>query len=178
LQTSGLLGLVRRSEAGAAAQRSDVADAWSAGQATVQGLIVAISMVGVATAAILVSFGQPAQAALGELVAFIFLLRSRSFSDAMHVGCMLTVPVAALLATVIVVPEWLAVPDAFTTSACWVLGALVTLALIALGYRHLPEVAAAHFANVLDRVDTVAIVALLPLVFLAQDVFGWIIDNS
>lgn len=171
IQTSGLLGLVRRSEGGNSLQRGHVRRAFGVGQSTVEGLVMAISIAGVAATTTLVLAGRPAQAVLGALLALIFLLRSRSFSAAIQVGFMLAVPLSALLATAAALPNWLEIHDALGGSMYWALAALTAAALVAIGYIRLPEVTAAHFANFFDRVDTIAVLALVPVVLLAQGIF-------
>ena len=51
----------------------------------------------------------------------------------------------------------------------------LALALVATaGYARLRDVGAARLTRVLDLLDALAVLALVPVVLLAQNVFGWL----
>lgn len=178
LATSGLLGLVRRAEAGEPARREAVNRSLATSRATIDGTLAALGLVGCAGVGTLIWAGRPAQAWLGGLVALIFLLRSRSVSQALQVAFLLAVPVTALVATAAAIPHWAHVHSPAIRAAVWAVGTLGAAVLIAVaGYTRLPEVTSARLSRLWDRVDLVAVVALVPIVLLAQDIFRWLADK-
>jgi len=178
LVTSGLLGLVRQAEAGNPARREAVSRSLASGRATIDGAVAALGLVGSAAVGSLIWAGRPAQAWLGALVALIFLLRSRSVSQAPLVAFLLAVPVTALIATAASLPHWAHVHSSATRAAYWSLGTLAIAFLVALaGYTRLPEVTSARLSRLWDRVDLLAVLALVPIVLLAQNVLGWLADK-
>jgi len=175
LSTSGLLGLVQRAEEGTPVQRSALMTALRTGRATVEGGIIAAAVAGSAAVATLVWAGRPAQAALGGLLGLIFLLRSRGFTTADQVGYLLVVPITALVAGAAAWPLWLDVPGS-TDRAVYQAAVILAVAgiLAGAGYARLSEVNAARLSRLWDRLDSIALIVLVPTVLLAQDVFGWL----
>lgn len=178
LSTSGLLGLVQRAEEGKSVQRGELTRALRFGQSAVDGSVIVAALVGSAAAATLVWAGQPAQAALGGLLGVIFLFRSRGFSAVHQVGYLLAVPVAALIATVAALPLWVDVHDVGGRAVYRIAGVVLVAVLVtSAGYTRVSEVSAARLSRLWDRLDTIATIALIPTVLLAQDVFGWLFNH-
>ncbi|HEX5493622.1 MAG TPA: EsaB/YukD family protein [Mycobacteriales bacterium] len=168
--SSGLLALVRQVESGTPAGREQFDRALGAGQATVDGTVAAVGMLAAAAAATLVSTGQPWQAVLGGLLGLVFLLRSRGFSQARQVGFLLVVPVLAMLGAVAALPRWVdGVAGPWQRSGLWVAGVVVVAGLVsAAGFLRFGEVSAARLSRFYDRVDTLALLAVVPMVLVAQ----------
>lgn len=178
LFSSGLVGLVRRAEARDPVERAAVERAVRTGGAVVDGATAAVAVTGAAAAATLVYAGRPVQAGLGGLLALLFLLRSRGFTQARQVGLLLGVAVTAALAAAAALPDWLDVSSDAQRATYWALGAAVVGVLVAtVGLVRTGEVAAARLSRVWDQLDLLAMLALVPLVLLAQGVFGWLIDK-
>jgi ESX secretion system protein EccD len=173
VSTSGLLGLVRRAEeAGESVRRRELTEAVRTGRATVNGVLAAVTGAAAVASLGLVS-GGPAQAVLGGVLGLVFLLRSRGFVEAYQVGCMLAVPVVAVVGAALALPGWLRVGEPLPATllrAGTVLAAL--LVVLGSGYARLSPVPAARLSRLYDRLDTLAILAVVPLVLVAQNVFG------
>jgi type VII secretion integral membrane protein EccD len=177
LSASGLLGLVERCEQGQSTPRSELNRAMRVGRSVVDGGVAAVALAGAVAAGTLVWAGRPAQAALGVLLGVLFLLRSRGFSHAHHVAALLAVPVVTLLAVAVAAPSWAGLQDPAATALPIVAVALVAATVTAAGYLRVSEVNAARLSRLFDRVDTVAVVVVVPMVLLAQDVFGWLAQH-
>jgi type VII secretion integral membrane protein EccD len=175
LATARLVPLVREAETAEPVSRRSVLERVGLGTAMVDGLSAVLAVVAGASSAVLIVAGKPAQAALGGLLGLIFLLRSRAFTPARPVGFLLAVPTIALMASAGALPYWLDITSPASRSASWTLALVVVAAVVAgCGYLRLGEVAAARLSQLLDRIDLLAVLALLPLTLLAQDVFGWL----
>ena len=176
LSTSGLIGMVRQAEAGDPVERAAVTRRALAGWSFVEGATAALVLVAAATCGALIWFGRPAQVALGALLALIFALRSRGFTRARQVGLVLAVPVFAALVGVAVAPLRADIAGPGYRALSWALGAMIVGGLVAAcGYLRLGEVMAARTSRLLDRVDMFAVLALVPLTLLAENVFSWLI---
>jgi type VII secretion integral membrane protein EccD len=175
LSASGLPTLVRQAEAGEPADRRDATRRTALGLAVLDGLVAAMAALSGAAAATLIWAGRPAQASLGGLLAGVILLRSRGFTPARPVGWLVSVPVVAAVAAAAALPRWFDIVGAGgreTTSAGALLAIVVVVA--AAGYLRLGEVPSARLSKLWDRVDLLAVLALIPLTLLAQNVFGWL----
>jgi type VII secretion integral membrane protein EccD len=178
LSASGLVGLVQRGEQGDAVPRAGVARRLKAAAARVEGTVVVVAVATSAATLTLIWSGRPAHATLGLLLALIVGLRSRGFAAATQVGYLLAAPVLALVAVVFALPSWLGVTSPVVAATDRVVGLLLVLGLVAsVGYARLQEVNAARVSRLLDLLDTLAVIALVPAVLLAQDVFGWLIRH-
>ncbi|MGI8591402.1 MAG: hypothetical protein ACR2M5_10510, partial [Nakamurella sp.] len=109
--------------------------------------------------------GTPSQwvaPAVGALGGALFALRSRMFTRAAHVGPMLGVAVLGLVGIAVRAPTWLSVGGAA--------GPLVTLLVLLAsgvlvagsGLGTLREVAGARLQRALERLELVAVLALVP----------------
>jgi type VII secretion integral membrane protein EccD len=174
LGASGLLRVVRDAEAGAGGVSGTVLDRTIATtRTTLDTLAVSVGTVAASAVTTLIVAGRPAQAWLGGLVAAIFLLRSRGFSQVLHVGFVLVVPLAGAVAAAFAAPRWIGVASSPNSAAVTAVGVLAVIFVTAsAGYLRLPEVPAARLSRLLDQVEVLAVVALIPLVLVAQDVFG------
>ena len=178
LSASGLVGMVQRGEDEAPVPRAELTRRTRTAAARIDGAVTVVGAAGVLAVAALIGDGRHAQAVLGLLLALIFLLRSRGFAAARHVGWLLAVPAAALVATAFALPGWTDVLRPWPAATVRTVGLLGAFCLIALvGYVRLPAPAAARLTRLLDLLDTVAIVALVPVLLLAQGVFGWLADH-
>jgi type VII secretion integral membrane protein EccD len=175
LATARLVPLVREAETAEPVSRRSVLERVGLGTATIDGLSAVLAVVAGASSAVLIVAGGPAQAALGGLLGLIFLLRARAFTSARPVGFLLAVPTIALMAAAGALPYWLDITSPTSRSVGWTLALVVVAAVVAgCGYLRLGEVAAARLSQLLDRIDLLAVLALLPVTLLAQDVFGWL----
>lgn len=178
LATSGLIGLVRQAEEGDAVARAAVHRRVLAGWGLVEGTTAPLCLLAAGTAGALLWYGRPAQVALGGLLGLIFVLRSRGFTRARQVGFVLVVPVVALLVAVAATPRWAGLHGSGQRALVWAIGAVVVgLLVAAAGYLRLTEVMAARVSRLLDRIDLFAVLALVPLTLLAQNVFSWLVDR-
>lgn len=171
---AGLVDLMVADERGEPVPRQRVVSAVRRGLALVTGVVWVAALVAAAACWVLVTHrtgaGSAWQApAVGVLGGVIFGLRSRMFSRAHQVGTMLLVVTVAAAAAALVAPRWLGL-DA-TTGPRVSLGLLAVLALVVLGTgrRSLREVAGARVQRGLERLELLAVLALVPgLVLLFQ----------
>lgn len=176
LSTSGLIGMVRQAEEGDPVERAAVTRRVIAGWGFVEGATAAIALLAAVTAGALIWYGRPGQGALGGLLALIFALRSRGFTRARQVGFVLAVPIVALLVAVAAAPRWAGIHGPGYHALIWSLGSVLVGALVAVtGYLRMSEVMAARTSRLLDRLDMFAVLTLVPLTLLAQNVFSWLI---
>lgn len=175
LATSGLVGLVRRGEQDDAVPRAQVVARIDATTARIEGAVAAIGAAGAVSTAILVSSDRSAQAALGLLLGLVFALRSRYFAAATQVGYLLAAAVAALVAAAVALPTWTGLTTPPASAGLLRLAGLVVVASIVAtgGYVRLRDLEGARLTRMLDILDTVAVVALVPAVLLAQGLFTW-----
>lgn len=174
LSASGLLRLVERCEQGQPTPRDEVNRAVRVGRSAVDGGVAAVALAGAVAAITLVWAGRPTQAALGVLLGILFLLRSRGFSHAHHVAALLIVPVVTLLTVATMAPSWAGLQDP-TAAALRIMAITLVAATVAgTGYLQVSEVTAARLSRLFDQLDLMAVIVVIPLVLLAQDVFGWL----
>jgi hypothetical protein len=82
------------------------------------------------------------------------------------------VPVAALIAAPFRLPHWIGLTDHTARAAVTTGGAVVvTLVVIVVGYGRAAEVPAARLSRIWDRLDALVLLAVVPSVLLAQNVF-------
>jgi type VII secretion integral membrane protein EccD len=175
MTTSGLIGLVQRGEEMGQVSRAELVRRTRSGSARLGGAIMALAGAGVVAVWAMVWAGRSGQVVLGLLLAAIVALRSRGFSAATHVGSLLAVPVTALVAAASAVPVWTDVTRPNTAVIERMIGLLMAFGFVAAaGYVRLSAPNAARLTRVLDLLDTVAVVALIPVLLLAQNVFGWL----
>jgi type VII secretion integral membrane protein EccD len=173
LSTSGLVALVQAGEVGDDVSRDDLSRRIRSASARVNGMVLAVAAAGALAAAVLADTGSPGPAALGLLLGLVFALRSRGFSAAGLVGGLLVAPVLALTFAVYRSPEWSPALPPDGVALVRAVGLVLVLALVAvLGFTRLRELNAARATRVLDLLDRLALVALIPVVLLAQNVFG------
>lgn len=172
---AGLVDLMVADERGEPVPRQRVVSAVRRGLALVTGVVWIAALVAAAACWVLVTgdrggAGTGWQApALGVLGGLVFGLRSRMFSRAHQVGTMLLVVTAAAAAAALAAPRWLGLDAA--TGPLLTLGLLAAVAVVLLvaGLRSLREVAGARVQRSLERLELLAVLALIPgLVLLFQ----------
>ncbi|HEU0089678.1 MAG TPA: type VII secretion integral membrane protein EccD [Pseudonocardiaceae bacterium] len=170
-----LVPLLRAVEEGNRVTRRALSDAVRRGQVVLTGVVTGNAVVAALAVSILLSSGAVAAATLGALGGVVFGLRSRAFTRAAQVLPMLAVPTAAAAAAVAVtLPGWAALP---TGPAVWFGAAgllVVGLALVGLGVGQLGEVPAARLRRLLDIVEAVAVIAVVPLTLGVFDAYAWV----
>ena len=166
---AGLVDLMVADERGEPVPREAVATAVRRGLGTAGGMLWAAVGIGAVACSVLIlrtpvvgtaaTWTAPALGALGGL---IFALRSRMFTRTRHVGPMLLVAVVVMVALALRAPSWLSADPAgsamITLSVLVVAGALTGVA----GLRTLREVAGARWQRNLERLELVAMLALVP----------------
>jgi hypothetical protein len=91
---------------------------------------------------------------------------------------MLTVPVAALITAAAALPLWLDIAEPGPRALARVAAtAAATVAVAVPGYHRVSEVTAARLSRLWDRIDTIAVLAVVPMVLVAQNVFARIADT-
>ena len=178
LSTSGLVGLVRRAETGDPVSRASIERRAACGQGLVDGLTFAVGVTTALAAGVLVLAGRPFQVAIGVLLGLVFLLRSRGFTPARQVGFVLLTPVSTAIALAVALPKWAGVAGADGRLG-WSAGGIVVVAAAVggSGYSRLGEVAGARLSRLYDRVDTIAVLVVVPAVLLGQNVFSWLVSS-
>jgi type VII secretion integral membrane protein EccD len=175
LTNSGLVAMIRQAEAGDSIVRTAIEQRIQRGTDLADGLAAMLGAAGVATATTLIGAGRAEQAALGGVVAAIFLMRSRGFTRAFQVGALLSVPTAAAVAVAWAGPGWLRIEAGAARSSAMIAALVVVAIGVAItSYVRLPEVPAARLSRLWDRLDPLAVLALIPMTLLAQNVFGWV----
>lgn len=173
---AGLVDLMVSDERGEPVPRQRVVSAVSRGLDLATGLVWTAAVLGAAACWVLIAgdrAGVPAAweaPAVGGLGGLVFGLRSRMFSRAHQVGTMVLVVVVAAAAAAVTAPRWLGLGP---VSGPWsTLGALGVVAIVVLvsGLRSLREVAGARVQRALERVELLAVLALVPGLVLLFDV--------
>ena len=173
---AGLVDLMRADEAGDAVPRTQVQAAVRRGLGLATGLVWAAAVTGAVSVWVLLlgvpgAAGSPGAAeitpgwiapALGGLGAGIFALRARMFSRAVHIGPMLLVPVVAVVAVAVLAPGWLQLTGTPAAAVTVIVIAGLAAALVSSASITLTEVTAARLGRFADRLETVAVLALLP----------------
>ncbi len=166
---AGLVALMVADERGEPVARDAVAAAVRRGMGISDALIW-ISVLSAALCCSVLIIGEPvggagagwSAPALGTLGALIFGLRSRMFSRAGQVGPMWGVPVVTAVAVAVRSPSWFAVRP-MSGSVITLLVVLISGVMGAVfGLQSLPEVAAARLQRILERLEVVAVLALVP----------------
>lgn len=165
---AGLVDLMVSDERGEPVPRQAVVRAVRRGLSLAGGMVWAAVVAGAASCWALLTHtqvdGTPSQwvaPAVGALGGALFALRSRMFTRAAHVGPMVGVAVLVLVGIAVRAPTWLYVGAA---------GPLVTLLVLLAsgvlvagsGLGTLREVAGARLQRALERLELVAVLALVP----------------
>lgn len=170
---AGLVDLMVADERGEPVPRELVARAVRRGLGMAGGMIWAAVAIGGLSCLVLIASTPVAGAAgawiapaIGLLGGLVFALRSRMFTRTQHVGPMLVVSVVALVALAVRLPTWLSADEtgsaAITLLVLLAAGALIGVA----GLRTLREVAGARVQRNLERLETIAVLALVPALVL------------
>jgi hypothetical protein len=172
---AGLVDLMVADERGEPVPRQRVVSAVRRGLGMATGIVWAAAAVAAVACALLVTGVRTGPApgwqapALGMLGGLIFGLRSRMFSRAHQVGTMLLVTVATAAAAAVAAPRWLALQAPTGPDVTIGLLAVIAVVVLGTGLRSLREVAGARVQRALERLELLAVLALVPgLVLLFQ----------
>jgi type VII secretion integral membrane protein EccD len=173
---AGLVNLMVSDERGEKVPRAAVTSAVRRGQAIATGVVWAGSVAGAAACWVLLAAGGPGTGnwiapAMGGLGALIFLLRSRMFTRARQAGPMLAVGVLAAIGAAVQTPRWLGLDSGGATATLVVL-ALLGAVVAGAGFSTLTEVPKARIRRVWERLEAVAVLALIPGLILLFDAIG------
>ena len=167
LGRAGLVALMVADEQGQAVPRDVVHTAVRRGLSMTGGMLWAAAVLAAPACWVLLTVtpgndNRWAAPALGLLGGLIFSLRSRMFSRAQHVGTMLVPAVVVVIATTVAGPRWLGLTSPSASLSTVVLLLLIGLLGAASGLGSLREVAAARLQRNLERLELVAMLALVP----------------
>jgi len=173
---AGLVNLMVSDERGEKVPRTTVTTAVRRGQAIATGVVWAGSVGAAAACWTLLAAGGPGTGqwiapAMGGLGGLIFLLRSRMFTRARQVGPMLAVGVWAAIAAAVQAPRWLQLDTGGATATLGVL-ALTAAVVAGAGFSTLAEVPRARMRRVWERLEALAVLALIPGLILLFDAIG------
>lgn len=171
LSQSSLVRLAREHEDGQSPARSRVAESVHRGHQILIGLIAGTAVVLSVVEFGLASTKHPLAIALTFVAAAAFALRARLFSRAGHVLPLLLAAVFGVVVTA------LGIMAGFPGLGPWAgIGILVVLAAILLvaARTTLDDVAAARTRRVLNGLDTLAVIAIPPLAFVAAGGIAWV----
>ena len=172
---AGLVDLLVADERGEPVPRQRVVAAVNRGLSLATGVVWTAALVAAAACWVLITGNWTGTApgweapVIGAVGGLIFGLRSRMFSRAHQVGTMLVVLVVAAAGVGVAAPRWLGWGS---PSGSWltigVLGGMAVVVLVT-GLTSLREVAGARMQRLLERVELLAVLALVPgLVLLFQ----------
>lgn len=172
---AGLVNLMVADERGEKVPRLAVDASLRRGQAIATGVVWA-SAIGAAIAVLVLIRSQPSTAngwispVFGGLAAAVFGLRSRLFSRTAQVVPMLGVAVVGAIGVATMLPVWASMTNlqAATAVALGLL-ALTAILLGATGFARMAEVPRARMRRLLEGVEFVAVLALLPGLILLFD---------
>lgn len=172
LSSSGLLAQIRLSEQMELADRSAIAAGMARGRTTADILVwtSSILVVPVTVTTALTGVWQQGLAA-GFLLA-IWLLRSRNFTHARHVGPMVVASATGCAALAAAIVGWLGATGASQVALVGVAAVVVALCFVLGALPALEEVSAARMRRLLDAIDLPLAIAFIPIVFFAQGVYG------
>ncbi len=173
---AGLVNLMVSDERGEKVPRAAVTSAVRRGQAIATGVVWAGSVAGAAACWVLLAAGGPETGtwiapALGGLGGLIFLLRSRMFTRARQVGPMLAVGVSVAIGAAVRTPDWLRLDSGGAAATLGVL-ALTAAVVAGAGFSALTEVPRARMRRVWERLEALAVLALVPGLILLFDAIG------
>lgn len=173
LATSGLLALVRQSEQMALVDRDSVRSSLRRGRAVVDGLVWAVSVLTVPVTLTISQTGVWLQGLAAAFLSVVVALHSRSFTHARHVGPLVVASLASAAFVLIALPRWLDTPDNVSVGIWVCATAVIVVGLSTIQAVRLPEVGAARVRRFLDTVDFPIALAYIPIVFLAQGIYGY-----
>lgn len=171
LNQSSLVRLAREHEDGNSPTRGQVAESVHRGHQILVGLVAGTAVVLGVVEFGLASTRDPLAIALTFVAAAAFALRARLFSRSGHILPLLLAAVFGVVVTA------LGIMASFPGLGPWAgVGILVVLAAVLLvaARTTLDPVAAARTRRVLNGLDTLAVVAVPPLAFVAAGGIGWI----
>lgn len=171
LSQSSLVRLAREHEDGSSPARSRVAESVHRGHQILVGLIAGTAVVLSVVEFGLASTERPLAIALTFVAAAAFALRAQLFSRSGHILPLLLAAVFGVVVTA------LGIMTSFPGLGPWAgMGILVVLAAILLvaARTTLDDVAAARTRRVLNGLDTLAVIAIPPLAFVAAGGIGWV----
>jgi len=173
---AGLVNLMVSDERGEKVPRAAVTAAVRRGQAIATGVVWAGSVAGAAACWVLLAAAEPGgelwiAPALGGLGGLIFLLRSRMFTRARQVGPMLAVGVLVAIGAAVQTPGWLRMDSGGAAASLGIL-ALLAAVVAGAGFSMLAEVPRARMRRLWERLEVLAVLALIPGLILLFDAIG------
>lgn len=171
MMSSGIVALVRKSEEGNQVPRSEMSDALAALQSRTDVVVSTAAILITCVCAYLAVAGVWVQGMLTLVVAVVLVLHSRSYSHARHVVPLLGAAMVAGVAGMVALPGWFGIGGVAgaAMSAVFVTAVLVGIALA--NVATLDAVAAARLTRGLNAIEYPVVLAIIPLVFLAQGVY-------
>lgn len=173
---AGLVPLLRASEDGTRVDRSSLVGVVRRGHVVLAGVVPANALVAAVAVAVLVSSDGVVGPALGALGGLVFALRSRAFTRSAQVLPMIAVLATGAAAAAVALPGVLRLSELAAVGAAGGGLLVVSLAIVGLGVGRLGDVAAARLRRVLDVVEAVAVIAVLPLTLAVFDAYAWVRD--
>lgn len=172
---AGLVDLMVADERGEPVPRQRVVSAVRRGLGLATGVVWVAAAIAAVACWVLVTGDRTGTApgwqapAVGLLGGLIFGLRSRMFSRAHQVGTMLVVAVTTAAAAAVAAPGWLALQAPHGPELTMGLLAVIAVVVLGAGLRSLREVAGARVQRAFERLELLAVLALVPgLVLLFQ----------
>ena len=174
---AGLVNLMVADEQDGRVPRTAVLAAVRRGQAIATAVVWAACVLAATACAVLLFAASSATVAwvtpaLGGLGGLIFTLRSRMFTRARQIGPMLGAGVTTAAAAAVAAPSWWGLNGSAATGLT--LGLLAALAAVvaAAGFSSLPDVPTARLRRLWERLEVVAVLALVPGLILLFDAIG------
>ncbi|MGB6179790.1 MAG: hypothetical protein WBF79_00950, partial [Rhodococcus sp. (in: high G+C Gram-positive bacteria)] len=173
LSTSGLLALIKSTENADLAEREAVRVALRKGRETTDVMVWSTAVMLMPLVLTVCFTGVWSQGLLCAVLCVVVLLRSRSFTHARHVGPLISAATIGILGGAAAIPRWFD-HDASASVVLWC--ALVVVALLSAAASQtavFPDVGAARVRRTLDIVDVPLALAYIPVLFLAQGLYGY-----
>lgn len=168
---SSLVRLARAHEDGNSPMRSQITESVHHGHRILVGLVAGVAVVLSVVEFGLATTGEPLAVVLAFVAAAAFALRARLFSRAAHVLPLLLAAVFGVVVTALGIT--INLPAVGPWVALGILVALTAVLLVA-ARTSLDDVTAARMRRVLNVLDTLVVVAIPPLAFVAAGGITWV----
>ncbi|GAB17771.1 hypothetical protein GOEFS_039_00050 [Gordonia effusa NBRC 100432] len=171
LSTSGVVALVRGTDEGQLASRSDIEHRLGTTRFCVDLVVITTSALLVPALVEIALSGVWVQAILALYVGVALVIRSRSFTHARHVIPLLGTAAVALMVSAIAAPQWFNLPPDVSILLSALLVAGVCGVIVSLAVIRLNDVNAARVARAYEVFDAPLTLGIVPMVFLAQGIY-------
>ncbi|MFW0791384.1 type VII secretion integral membrane protein EccD [Gordonia sp. CPCC 205333] len=171
LSTSGIVALVRGTDEGQLASRTDIERRLGTTRFLVDFVVITTSTLLVPALIEIALSGVWIQAILALYVGVALVIRSRSFTHARHVIPLLGTASVALTASAIAAPLWFGLASDVSALLSALLVAGVCGAVVPLAVIRLNDVNAARVARAYEVLDAPLTLGIVPMVFLAQGIY-------